>query len=169
MKILETERTILRKVTTDDAEFILDLLNQPSFIKYIGDRNVRSVDEAREYIESRFLASYENHGFGLYAVELKTERTPIGICGFVKRDSLPDADIGFAFLAQFEKQGYGFETADAMMTYGRNVLNLERVLAIVSQGNESSCRLLEKLGFKFEHLIEVADEKLQLFSSETSV
>lgn len=168
MKILETERAILREVTIDDAEFIIDLLNQPSFIKYIGDRNVRTIDEARDYIESRFTESYKKFGFGMWAVELKNTQAPIGICGFVKRDSLPDADIGFAFLPQFEKKGYAFESADAVMKYGRNVLNLQRVLAITSQDNESSRRLLEKIGFKFERLIaQPRDaEQLKLFSFE---
>ena len=167
MKILETERAILREIDIKDAEFILDLLNQPSFIKYIGDRNVRTIEQAREYIESRFLESYKNFGFGMWAVELKPEQTPIGICGFVKRDSLPDADIGFAFLPQFERQGYGFETADAVMRYGRNFLHFKRVLAITSPENNASGRLLERLCFKFERLINVPHdtEKLKPFSS----
>ncbi len=184
MKILETERLILRKIVADDSEFILDLLNQPSFIKYIGDRNVRTLEQAREFIESRFRESYRVNGFGLYAVELKTEfsrlvtknkkqkaknRKAIGICGFVKRDSLPEADIGFAFLPQFCGKGYAFESADAVMKYGRDVLNLRRVLAITSQDNESSGRLLEKLGFRFERLTELPHEaeELKLFSFGT--
>ena len=167
MKIFETERTTLREVCADDAEFILDLLNQPSFIRYIGDRNVRSVAGAVEYIESRFTSSYRQFGFGMWAVELKETETPIGICGFVRRDSLPDADIGFAFLPQFEKKGYAFESAAAAMKYGRDVLGLKRVLAITSQDNESSGRLLEKLNFKFESLIILPPdaEELKLFSS----
>jgi len=168
VKILETERTILREVIKDDAEFILDLLNQPSFIRYIADRNVRSVQEATDYIESRFTQSYKQFGFGMYAVVLKETNTPIGICGFVKRDSLPDADIGFAFLPQYEKKGYAYESAAAVMKYGRDVLQLKRVLAITSQDNESSGRLLEKINFKFERLIKLppGDEELKLFSSE---
>lgn len=168
MKILETERTILREINEPDAEFILDLLNQPSFIRYIGDRNVRSVDEAREFIESRFKESYKKFGFGLWTVESKTTDEAMGICGFVKRDGLPDADIGFAFLPQHEKKGYAFESAAAVMKYGREVLNLGRVLAITSKDNESSGRLLAKLGFKFERLISLSDdaEELKLFSSE---
>ena len=168
MKILETERTILRELTTDDAEFILDLLNQPSFIRYIGDRNVRTTDEARGYIETRFTESYKKFGFGLWAVELKETSQPIGICGFVKRDSLPDADIGFAFLPQFERKGYAYESAYAVMKYGTDALNLKRVLAITSQDNESSVRLLEKINFKFERLIKLPpeQEELKLFSSE---
>jgi RimJ/RimL family protein N-acetyltransferase len=168
VKILETERTILREVTRDDAEFILDLLNQPSFIRFIGDRNVRTVAGAVEYIESRFADSYRQFGFGMYAVESKETGTPIGICGFVKRDSLPDADIGFAFLLQYCSQGYAFESANAVMNYGREVLGLERVLAITSKDNESSGRLLAKINFKFESLIKLPhdDEELKLFSSD---
>jgi RimJ/RimL family protein N-acetyltransferase len=168
VKILETERTILREVTKDDTEFILDLLNQPSFIRFIGDRNVRTVAGAVEYIESRFADSYRQFGFGMYAVESKETGTPIGICGFVKRDSLPDADIGFAFLPQFEKKGYAFESANAVLNYGREVLGLERVLAITSKDNESSGRLLAKINFKFESLIKLPhdDEELKLFSSD---
>jgi RimJ/RimL family protein N-acetyltransferase len=166
VKILETERTIFREVTTGDAEFILDLLNQPSFIKYIGDRGVRTISEARDYIESRFAESYKKFGFGMYAVELKEIGTPIGICGFVRRDSLPDADIGFAFLPQYCSQGYAFESAAGAMKYGRDVLGLRRVLAITSQDNESSGRLLEKIDFKFERLIKLPHdaEELKLFS-----
>lgn len=182
MKILETERTILREIVETDAEFILDLLNQPSFIKYIGDRNVRSVKEASEFIKNRYRKSYRDFGYGLYVVELKAEfsqseirnppseieNTPIGICGFVKRDSLPDADIGFAFLPQFCGKGYALESANAVMKYGRDVLGLRRVLAITSQDNESSGKLLEKIGFKFESLIKMPHdyEELKLFSSD---
>ncbi len=166
VKILETERAILREVCAEDAEFILDLLNQPSFIKYIGDRNVRTLSGAAEYIESRFADGYRQFGFGMWTVELKETGTPIGICGFVKRDSLPDADIGFAFLPQYCSQGYAFESAAAAMNYGSDVLGLKRVLAITSQDNESSGRLLEKINFKFERLIKLphVDEELKLFS-----
>ncbi|MDQ3064519.1 MAG: GNAT family N-acetyltransferase [Acidobacteriota bacterium] len=170
MKILETERTILREVTRDDDEFILDLLNQPSFIRYIGDRNVRTIDEARDYTESRFTESYKKFGFGMWAVELKENNAPIGICGFVKRDSLPAADIGFAFLPQYERKGYAFESAAAVMKYGRNILQLKRVLAITSKDNESSGRLLGKLNFKFKRLIVLPGdaEELKLFSFPAS-
>ncbi|MCD9188727.1 MAG: GNAT family N-acetyltransferase [Pyrinomonadaceae bacterium] len=184
-KILETERLILREIVETDAEFILDLLNQPSFLKYIGDRNVRTVEEAKNFIETRYRVSYAQHGFGLYTVELKSEipdskfqipdleiRNPkskspnpsIGMCGFVKRDTLPDADIGFAFLPQFEKKGYAFEAASAVMKYGKEVLGLKRVLAITTQDNESSGKLLDKLGFKYDGLIESDNETLKLFS-----
>jgi RimJ/RimL family protein N-acetyltransferase len=168
MKILETERLILREIDERDDAFMLDLLNQPSFIKYIGDRNVRDLEQSREFIESRYRKSYRDNGFGLYAVELKETGEVIGICGFVRRDSLPDTDIGFAFLPAFERKGYAFESARAVMEYGRTVLGLKRVLAITTQDNESSGRLLEKLGFKFDGLITQPHdrEELKLFSAE---
>lgn len=166
VKILETERLILREIVESDSEFILDLLNQPSFIKHIGDRNVRTVDDAKDFIENRYRASYAEHGFGLYTVELKKNNVPIGICGFVRRDTLPEADIGFAFLPQFERKGYALESATAIMEYGRETLKLKRVLAITSIDNESSGRLLEKLGFEFEGLIKSGDEQLKLFSTD---
>ena len=169
MKILETERLILREIVEADAEFIFDLLNQPSFIKYIGNRNVQSTKAAREFIKNRYRQSYSEHGFGLYTVELKESSVPIGICGFVKRETLPDADIGFAFLPQYEKQGYAYESAAAVMKYGRDILGLKRVLAITTIDNESSGRLLAKIDFKFERLIKQppSDEELKLFSSDT--
>lgn len=165
MKILETERLILSEVTENDAEFMLDLLNQPSFIKYIGDRNVRTIDEAKDFIKTRYRKSYDDNGFGLYLVELKEDKTSLGICGFVKRDNFQYADIGFAFLPQFEKQGYAFESAQAVMEYGEKTLGFKEVLAITTQDNESSGRLLNKLNFKFNELIEMPNgEKLKLFS-----
>lgn len=165
VKILETERLILRLVAETDAEFILDQLNQPSFIEFIGDRGVRTVEEARNYIQTRFTKSYEDNGYSLYLVELKESLTPIGLCGFVKRDTLPDPDIGFAFLPQFSGKGYAVESARGVIEYGRDVLQFERVLAITTQDNGSSGRLLEKIGFAFERLIEMPpdDEVLKLF------
>lgn len=167
MKILETERLILSEVTEKDAEFMLDLLNQPSFIKYIGDRNVRTIEEAKDFIKTRYRKSYDDNGYGLYLVELKENKISLGICGFVKRDNFQYADIGFAFLPQFEKQGYAVESAQAVMEYGEKTLGFKEVLAITTQDNESSGRLLEKLGFTFDELIEMPNgETLKLFSWE---
>lgn len=164
MNILETNRLTLREIVKSDDEFILDLLNQPSFIANIGDRNVRNLQQAREYIESRFTKCYRENGFGLYLVGLKNG-DPIGICGFVKRDSLPDPDIGFAYLPQFCGVGYALESAQATMEFGRKTLKLGRVVAITTQDNHRSQNLLNKIGFKFEQLIDVGDETLSLFSS----
>lgn len=166
MKILETERLILREAEPGDAAFVLDLLNQPSFKKYIGDRGVRTVEHARAYVASRFTSSYRNNGFGLWVMELKANATPIGLCGFVSRKELPDPDIGFALLPPFERQGYAFEAAEAVMRYGRDTLRLPRVLAITTLDNESSGRLLEKIGLAFDREIEMGAEVLKLFSSE---
>ena len=148
-----------------DAEFVFRLLNTPKFIKYIGDRGVRSADEAAEFIENRYRQSYRDNGFGLYTVELKPDGTQIGICGFVKRDYLEYPDIGFAFLPEFEGNGYGTEAAAATLKFGREKLGLTRILAITSQDNDASVRLLEKLGFTFERLIENGGETVKLFAS----
>lgn len=147
MALLETPRLELRRLTENDAPFVLVLLNEPSFLANIGDRGVRTLDGARDYIARGPMASYERFGFGLYLVELKGRPVPIGICGILKRDTLPEPDIGFAFLPAFWSQGYGFESASAVKAYARDTLGLPRLLAIVSPSNQASIRLLEKLGF----------------------
>ncbi len=155
MQIIETQRLVLREVVETDDEFMLDLLNQPSFIKYIGDRNVRNLEQSRDFIKTRYTKSYQDNGYGLYLVELKRDNTSIGVCGFVKRDTLPDPDIGFAFLPQFEGKGYAFESAEAIMKYGQENLGFQRILAITTQDNIRSGKLLEKIGFNFGNLIEM--------------
>lgn len=169
MIILETERLTLRQLSPDDAPFILELLNEPSFIRFIGDKGVRNLDDARNYILNGPVASYELHGFGLYLVELKLDHTPIGICGVLKRDTLPDADIGFAFLPAYWKLGYAFESAAAVMKYAREVLGLDRILAITSPDNEASEKLLGKIGLQFDRLTRLSDEapEVKLFTSKT--
>jgi len=171
VEILRTQRLILREITVDDAEFTLDLLNQPSFIKNIGDRGVRELEQSRTFIEERYRKSYLDHGYGLYVVDLKEGtdgaqvHTPIGICGFVRRAELPGPDIGFAFLPQYERKGYGFESAKAMLQYGSEQFGFERVLAITSLENDASGNLLLKLGFKFDGLTtQPSGEELKLFS-----
>jgi RimJ/RimL family protein N-acetyltransferase len=164
MKILETERLILRHVVPGDAGFILDILNQPSFIQFIGDRGVRDLAHAREYIESRFTKSYRDHGFGMYTVELKVDGSPLGICGLVSRDTLPHPDIGFAFLPQYWSKGYAREAAEASLKHAKEMLGIKRVLAITSKDNDSSGKLLERIGLRFEKLIIQGDEELKLFS-----
>lgn len=163
---LTTERLIIREVEPADSPFILDLLNQPTFKRYIGDRGVRTLEHAREYIATRFIDSYEKNGYGLFLMELKDGRVPIGVCGFVKRDTLPAPDIGFALLPQYEKQGFAFEAAAATMKYGRERLRFSRVLAITTMDNRSSGRLLEKIGLIFEHEVEIGGETLKLFSAD---
>ena len=158
MKVLETDRLTLRYLTLADAGFILQLLNEPSFIRFIGDRGVRTVDDARKYILQGPIASYERFGFGLYLTEITATGAPVGICGLLKRDTLPDADIGFAFLGPFWRQGYAFESAAAVITYGKDELGQERILAITSPENNASIKLLEKLGFTFEEVTKLSED-----------
>ena len=162
-KILETERLVLRELVADDAAFINELLNTPKFLKYIGDRNVRSDEEARDFIVSRYRASYTNNGYGLWAVET-TDGTPVGMCGFVKRDYFDDPDSGFAFLPRHERKGYGYESAAATMRYGEEKLGFTKVFAITSLNNDASVGLLAKLGFDDNGIIEPQGESLRLFS-----
>jgi len=162
MAILETERLVLRRLTADDAGFMLGLLNQPSFIRFIGDRGVRTADDAREYIRAGPAKSYELNGFGMYLVELKEASVPIGICGLLKRETLDDVDVGFAFLPAYWSRGYAFESARAVLSYGKDVLGLKRVVAITSLDNGSSIKLLEKLGLRFERLIRTSDDESEL-------
>jgi ribosomal-protein-alanine N-acetyltransferase len=164
--ILTTDRLVLREMDADDAPFILELLNEPSFIKNIGDRGVRTLADARRYITRGPLAGYDAHGFGLWLVELRTEETPIGICGLLKRDVLEDPDIGFAYLPEFQSKGYGFEAARAVLDHAREVLRLRRVLAIVNPDNVASARLLQKLGMSFTGIIQPYPDEapLRLFA-----
>ena len=162
MTVLETERLALRRLSPGDAEFILDLLNQPSFLRYIGDKGVRNTEEAINYIQTGPVASYEQHGFGLYLVQLKETGASIGICGLLKRDTLPDVDIGFAFLPAYWSRGYALEAAEAVMKYGKEKFGLQRIVAITSLENESSIKLLEKLGMKFEGLIKLGDDEREV-------
>jgi RimJ/RimL family protein N-acetyltransferase len=170
MKVLETDRLRLRWLNIDDAAFILELLNDPSFIRFIGDKGVRDLEGARNYILNGPVASYEKFGFGLYATELKEERVPIGICGILQRDTLPHPDIGFAFLPTYWNKGYAFESAAAVMNHARNVLGIREVLAITSPDNEASARLLEKIGLRFVHLTKLSEDaaEVKLFSNLTS-
>jgi RimJ/RimL family protein N-acetyltransferase len=167
MKVLETERLILRRLTVEDSEFMLELLNDPSWLRFIGDRGVRTLDAARDYILKTLVAMYERLGFGLYLTELKGEGVPIGICGLIKRDSLEDVDLGFAFLPKFRGKGYAYESALAVMAYGRKTFGLNRLVAITSPGNYGSARLLEKLGFDFERMVKLSDDsaEVSLFAS----
>lgn len=160
MIVLETERLTLRHASLDDAPFILRLLNEPSFLQYIGDRGVRSLDDACDYIARRLIGSYEQHGFGLWVVAQRDTREPLGICGLVKRDTLPDPDIGFAFLPEHWRSGIGFESATGVKRYAFDELALPRLFAIVNPDNAASIRLLEKLGFAFERTSEPADGKV---------
>ena len=166
MTVPETERLSLRQFTVDDAQFILTLLNEPSFLRYIGDKQVRNLEDARQYILNGPVASYVRNGFGLYLVDLKESHTPIGMCGLLKREELPDPDIGFAFLPEFWGKGFAFEAAAVVLQDAGERLGIERVLAITSLDNEASIKLLERLGFRFDKVITLAAsrEQVKLFT-----
>jgi RimJ/RimL family protein N-acetyltransferase len=165
MRVLETDRLVLRHLTLDDAQFMFRLVNEPSWLRFIGDRGVRSVDDAREYLRNGALASYAQHGFGLYMTELKDTLQPIGICGLVKRDTLPDVDVGFALLPESAGNGYAQEAAAGAMAHARQI-GLKRVVAITKPDNHGSIRVLENIGLRFERLIRpVADgDELALYA-----
>jgi RimJ/RimL family protein N-acetyltransferase len=153
MIVLETARLRLRHLTADDAAFILELLNEPAWHRFIGDRGVRTLDAARDYIATGPAAMQERWGFSLGAVVLKETGTAIGICGLIRRDTLPDVDLGFALLARWWGHGYAHEIAAGVLHHGRDVLRIPRFVAVTAPDNTRSALLLEKLGFRFERMI----------------
>jgi RimJ/RimL family protein N-acetyltransferase len=165
MPLIETPRLSIRRLTEDDAPFILELLNEPAFIRFIADRGVRTLDDARRYLVDGPFTMYERCGFGLFAVELKQTGVPIGMCGLLKRDALDGVDLGYALFERHWGQGYASEAAAAVIDYGRKTHGLERILAITSQDNDASINVLQKLGFRFEKLITLPgdDEEINLF------
>lgn len=168
LKVLETDRLVLRRLSVDDGAFILQLLNDPSWLRFIGDRGVRTLEDARNYILTGPMDMYERLGFGLFLTERKSDSAPIGICGLIKRDALEDVDIGFAFLPDFRKKGYAREAAAAVMEHARSAFGLRRLVAITSPDNEASIRLLEKLGLRFEATVSLAGDshEVSLFAAD---
>ena len=165
MTILETERLTLSEQTEADAPFVLELMNTQGWLRYIGDRNVRTVEDARNYIRNGAMKSYRQSGFGFYLVSLKEGNIPVGISGLVKRDALAHPDIGFALMPQDEGKGYGFESALAVMKYARESLGLDTIVAITTKDNASSVKLLNKIGLAFKAFIQMGDEELMLFET----
>jgi RimJ/RimL family protein N-acetyltransferase len=168
LHVADTERLCIRWLAAGDAAFIFELVNEPSWIQFIGDKGVKTLQDAVRYIENGPVAMYKRVGFGLYMVELKDSCEPIGICGLIKRDGLDDVDLGFAFRPMFWRNGYAFESAAAVMAYGRSALGLRRIVAILSHDNHRSSRLLERLGFSFEGTVKLRpdDEDLDLYANE---
>jgi [ribosomal protein S5]-alanine N-acetyltransferase len=157
VSVCETGRLILRRMTRADAEFILELLNEPAFLENIGDKGARTIDDACRYILTGPVASYEQYGFGLWVVELKEPPTPIGMCGLLKRESMHDVEIGFAFLSRFCQQGYASESAAAVMALGRETFGLKRISAITAPDNLGSMNVLRKVGLKFQEMIRLPE------------
>lgn len=154
-EVLVTDRLRLRLLSLDDAPFILKLVNDPSWLEFIGDKGVRNENDARTYLARGPLDMYARLGFGLYLVELRAGAIPIGICGLIKRDSLADVDIGFAFLPEFRGVGYAEESAAAVLALARTEFALTRIVAIASPRNGRSIRLLERLGMKLEQELDL--------------
>jgi [ribosomal protein S5]-alanine N-acetyltransferase len=165
-RILRGARVNLRELAEDDAAFMLELLNDADFLRNIGDRGVRNLADARRYIAEGPVASYRQHGFGLWAVESTAAGVCMGICGLIRRVGLDDVDIGYAFLPQWRGQGYALEASTLVMKVARESFALRRVVAITSLENPASARLLEKIGLRFERLIRLGEdaEELRLFA-----
>jgi ribosomal-protein-alanine N-acetyltransferase len=160
--VIETERLILRKFTLDDAAFMLELLNTPAWLRFIGDRNVRTIEEAGQYLLNGNIRSYREYGFGFYVVVIKETNESLGICGIVKREGLDDIDIGFGFLPQFIGKGYGYEAATAMLDYALNDLKIKRIVAIVNPENVVSIALIKKIGLQFEKMVRLSNKDIEL-------
>lgn len=155
MKVLETERLTLRWMTLEDAPFLLELMNDPAFILNVADRGLRTTEDAANYIAAKMLPSYAQFGFGVNVAELKETGMPIGTCGLFKRETMEDVDIGYAFLRKFWRQGFAYEAAAAVMAHGRDVLKLPRIVGMTAPENAGSIKLLEKLGLRFERMIQL--------------
>jgi ribosomal-protein-alanine N-acetyltransferase len=158
MIVCETARLRLRHLLDSDAPFILELLNEPDFIRNIGDREVRTLEDARRYIQHGPMVSYSQHGFGLFLVELRDSSESVGICGLLKRDYLQDVDVGFALRESHRGKGYAFEAAQAAMRHGQEDLGISRIVAITSPDNRASMNVLRKLGLEFERGIRIPDQ-----------
>jgi RimJ/RimL family protein N-acetyltransferase len=157
MMVLETDRLVLRRFTHDDAPFVLELLNDSDFLRFIGDRQVRTLDGARTYIADRLIRSYETYGYGLYHTARKSDGAAVGMCGLVKRDALESADIGYALLPAYRGLGFAREAAAGVLSFARKTLGLPRILAVVQADNADSIRLLQCLGMTFERCVALSE------------
>lgn len=163
MIILETDRLTLSELTFGDSSFVLELVNTPGWLTYIGDRNIKNSEQAKEYLENGPLKSYAQHQFGLWLVTRKQDGAKLGICGLLKRDYLDQPDLGFAFLPEFTGQGYAQESANATIAYAHSRLKITDISALVLAENKRSIHLLEKIGMAFKETIAVGSESLQLY------
>ncbi|MEP6546771.1 MAG: GNAT family N-acetyltransferase [Gammaproteobacteria bacterium] len=161
VNVIRTERLVLRQLELTDSLFILELLNEEAFLRFIGDKGVRTATDAREYILKGPIDSYARYGFGLYAACLR-DGTPIGICGLVKRDVLADVDVGFAFLSRYRAKGYAVESAAAVLAHAQHELQIRRVVAITAPDNANSIAVLEKIGLDFERMVRLAEHSPEL-------
>ena len=167
MVVIVTTRLTLRRFELHDAPFILELLNEEGFLRFIGDKGVRDLADARDYLRGGPMDSYRKFGFGLYLVSLHTDGTPVGMCGLVKRETLADVDIGFAFLMRHWSKGYASESAAGVLTHAKQTLGLERIVAITALENTGSMAVLKKIGLCWERRVRLGSDgpELNLFSS----
>jgi len=156
--IVETPRLHIRELTIEDAEFVFKLVNEPSFLENIGDKGVRNLEDARQFILEGPWTSHRERGYGQFLVELKEGGDPIGVCGLLFRESLDVSDVGCAFLPQYWRRGFAFEAACAVMEYGRSTLGIETIVGLTSKDNLASIKALEKLGMKFERMVKMSDD-----------
>ena len=156
--IVETPRLNIRELTVDDAEFVFGLVNEPSFLANIGDKGVRNLEDARQFILEGPWASHREQGYGQFLVELKEGGDQIGVCGLLYREALDVSDIGCAFMPQYWRRGYAFEAACAVMEYGRSTLGIEKIVGLTSEENVASIKALEKLGMSFERMVKMSDD-----------
>ena len=163
--LLNTERLELRWLTPDDAEMMLAIWNDPAFLRYVGDRGVRTVEQARSAIEAGPLQIYADYGYGPFRLTRRDDGSDVGICGLFRREGLDEPDIGFAILPEYRGRGFGFESSVAVLDHARDALNLSGVTAIVSPQNERSIGLLEKLNMYYERTIRLPgdDDDLSLY------
>ncbi|EAR02722.1 GNAT family N-acetyltransferase [Maribacter sp. HTCC2170] len=155
MLLIKTDRIIVQRAVLSDAPFIFELLNSPTWLEFIGDRGISNLKKAERYIQESLIDSLDKNGYGLLKVCLKLNETPIGLCGFLKRDYLESVDIGYAILPAFEGKGYAHEAAQAVIDYGQKELGLSPILAITSQKNKKSQNLLSKIGLNKKGLIKI--------------
>ena len=162
---LETERLYIREFNDNDAEFIIELLNSPGWLEFIGDRKIKTTEDALKYI--KFLqSSYEQHGFGMWLIALKEGNVKVGMSGLLRRVTLDHPDIGFAFLPQYIGKGYGYETAMTVKEYAMNHLKMKELLAITVPANDKSIQLLKKIGLQYEKNSVMDGEELMIFKTE---
>ena len=163
--ILETKRLILSEMSIEDAPFLYDLVNDSAWIKFIGDRGIKTIADAENYLSTKIIPSYNKNGFGFYLISTKDENLPVGISGLIDRDGLEYVDVGFALLPDFRGKGYAFESTKAILNFAKNTLQLDPIIAITNLDNLKSSQLLERLGLKFDKIIQLGDdpEKCRLF------
>ncbi len=162
-KIFETERLTIRPTALEDATFIFELFNSPKWLQFIGDRKIRSVENAKNYISNRMHPQLKKLGFSNYTVIRKSDNLKIGTCGLYDREGLNGIDIGFAFLPEFEKQGFAFEATSVILKAAKDDFDIEELNAITLEKNTGSRKLLEKLGFDFKERIRIPDDPEELF------